>query len=199
VRLIDQAERLNRESGRIDLPSVILMSDEHRLSDPLPAAQRLPSGAAVMARHSNAAARRALVEKLLPLCRERGLRLIVADDLVLARDADAFGLHLPERQAASDDALRLRRRWQGPMLSVAAHSPKSLRRAAVLGADAALLAPIFPTRSHPGAPAIGLMRFLAWCRGAALPVYALGGIDTGNAGRLEGRAIVGIAGIGGLA
>jgi thiamine-phosphate pyrophosphorylase len=199
VRLIDQAERLNRESGRIDLPSVILMTDEHRLSDPLPAATRLPAGAAVMARHSNTAARRALVEKLLPVCRARGLRLIVADDFALARDADAFGLHLPERQAAADGALRLRRRWRGPLLSVAAHSPKSLRRAAVLGADAALLAPVFPTRSHPGAPAIGLMRFLAWCEAAALPVYALGGIDAGNAGRLTGASIVGIAGIGGLA
>lgn len=199
VQLIVQADRLNRESGRMDLPPVILMTDEHRLSDPLAAAGRLPTGAAIMARHTNTAARRALVERLLPVCRAQGLRLIVADDFALAREVGAFGLHLPERQAASDGALRLRRRWQGPMLSVAAHSPKALRRAAAIGADAALVAPVFATRSHPGTPAIGLARFLAWCRTADVPVYALGGMTSATAGRLQGPSIVGIAAIGGFA
>ena len=85
------------------------------------------------------------------------------------------------------------------MLTVAAHSPRALRRAAAIGADAALLSPVFATPSHPDVRAIGPMRFLAWCRNVHVPVYALGGISATNAGRLASPAIVGIAGIGGFA
>jgi len=182
----------------MDLPSLILMSDQERLPDPIPLARTLPPGAAVMVRHRHAEQRRAIAEQLVPVCRARALRLIVADDLALARALDAFGLHLPEEQATSAEALDARRHWHR-MLTVAAHSPKALRRAAAIGADAALLSPVFATPSHPGARAIGAMRFLAWCRSAPLPVYALGGISATNAGRLAGPAIVGIAGIGGFA
>jgi len=171
------------------------MSDARRLPDPGPVALTLPRGAAVLVRHGNPDERRALVERLAPLCRERDLRLIVSDDLALASEAGAFGLHLPESTAARAEALRLRRSWKGPMLSVAAHSPRALKRAAELGADAALVSPVFATASHPALAAIGVMRFLAWCRTATLPVYALGGITAANAGRLSGPHIVGIAGI----
>jgi len=198
VRLADHARRLNLASGRTDLPPLILMSDARRLPDPSPVALTLPRGAAVLVRHGNPDERRALVERVAPLCRARELRLIVADDLALASEAGAFGLHLPESTAACADALRLRRSWKGPMLSVAAHSPRALKRAAELGADAALVSPVFATQSHPEREAIGVMRFLAWCRTAPLPVYALGGITAANAGRLSGARLVGIAGIGGF-
>jgi thiamine-phosphate pyrophosphorylase len=198
VRLSDHASRLNLASGRRDLPPLILMSDQERLPDPVPLASRLPPGAAVMVRHRDPYARRRLAERLTPLCRAHALRLIVADDAALARDIDAFGLHLPEERAAAADAGTVRRQWTG-MLSVAAHSPKAVRRAAAIGADAAVLSPVFATPSHPDARAIGVMRFHAWCRGARLPVYALGGVNMVNAGRLVSPRIVGIAGIGGVA
>lgn len=175
------------------------MSDVDRLADPTPDALTLPIGSAVMVRHPDPSSRRALAERLALLCRARSLRLIVADDLELASALDAFGLHLPEARAAASDAYRIRRRWKGPILSVAAHSPRALYRAWLIGADAALLSPVFATASHPGARAIGVQRFRAWCRGARLPVYALGGITPANAGRLVGAKIVGIAGISGFA
>ncbi len=42
--------------------------------------------------------------------------------------------------------------------------------AARAGADAALLSPVFWTASHPLAPALGPLRFAAWCRSSPLPV-----------------------------
>jgi thiamine-phosphate pyrophosphorylase len=193
-------------SGRWDLPALILMSDERRLPDPLAnpgdAAKRLPPGAAVLVRHTDARARSDLAHRLAPVCRAQGLTLIVSDDLALAEACGAEGLHLPERAATSGRAMAIRRRWRG-ILTVAAHGPRALARASALGADAALVSPVFETQSHPGQPAAGLMRFLTWSRMARLPIYALGGITAANAGRLyqvnRGQInLVGIAGIDGF-
>jgi thiamine-phosphate pyrophosphorylase len=177
------------------------MSDERRLPDPLAgpshAAKRLPLGGAVMVRHSDARARCDLARRLAPLCRARGLLLMISDDLDLALACEADGLHLPERVAASADAIVMRRRWRG-ILTCAAHGPRALARASLLGADAALVSPVFATQSHPGGAPIGPLRFLTWTRAARVPVYALGGIAARNAGRLRARNLIGIAGIGGF-
>ena len=60
-----------------------------------------------------------------------------------------------------------------------------------------LLSPVFETKSHPGNAGLGVLKFAAWGRRAPLPVYALGGIDAGNARRLSHSGAAGIAGIGG--
>ncbi len=197
MTLTEHARRLNYASGRRDLPAVILMTDAVRLPDPFAAVKRLPFDAALLLRHPDPGARRALADRLVPICRARDLLVIVSDDLALAEACGADGLHLPERSAARTEALAIRRIWRG-LLTCAAHSPRALRRAAVIQADAVLLSPVFPTQSHPGSNAIGPLRFLAWAREARCPVYALGGMSAANSGRLSGRAIVGIAGIGGL-
>ena len=197
VRLTERALRLNYASGRDDLPALIVMSDERRLPDPSAAAQRLPPGAAVLVRHNDARARRVLAERMAPLCRARGLLLVISDDPDLAAALDADGLHLPERTAASTEAWRIRQRWRG-LLTAAAHGPRALARARLIGADAAIVSPVFETLSHPGQAGIGLLRFLTWARMAHMPVYALGGIAAGNAGRLRAPNLVGIAGIGGV-
>lgn len=197
MTLTERALRLNWLSGRTDLPAVILISDEARLPDPCAAAQRLAAGSAVLVRHRDTDARRALVRTIAPICRARGLLLIVADDLALCEAIEANGLHLSQRRAASADALGLRRRWRG-LLTCAAHDARALRRAALIGADAALLSPIFATASHPHGRPLGVARSLALIRSAALPVYALGGVSAASVGRLSAPNLVGVAGIGGL-
>ena len=64
--------------------------------------------------------------------------------------------------------------------------------------DAVLLSPVFATRSHPGAPTIGPLRFARWVRESPIPVYALGGIDVPGARRLRHSGAAGFAAIGGL-
>jgi thiamine-phosphate pyrophosphorylase len=57
-----------------------------------------------------------------------------------------------------------------------------------------ILSPVFPTRSHPGAPALGPLRWAALARRAAGPVVALGGVDGARARRLP-RRTAGLAAI----
>lgn len=191
------ARRLNcRHSAGRRLAALTLMTDSRRLPDPGPAAERLPAGSLVIFRHYEDASRADRLRALARVCRRRRLRLLVAGDWRLALAARADGVHLPEGLVPRG---RFRRRKRGWLVTAAAHSEAALRRAAVAGVDAVLLAPVFPTASHPAAPTLGPLRFAALVRRSALPVYALGGIDRRSARRLIASGAVGLAGIGALA
>jgi thiamine-phosphate pyrophosphorylase len=173
--------------------ALVAVTDERRGGDPLAVAARLPAGSWVIFRHYDAPDRSVLAIRLAVLCRKRRLKLFVAGDPRLARAAKA-GLHLPDGMAAHPSpALR---RWKG--LTVAAHDRLGLRRAAKLGADAALLSPVFATASHPGAKPLGLLAFRRLARGAKLPVIALGGIDRTSVSLLKNTPTAGIAAVGAL-
>ncbi|MBC8239496.1 MAG: thiamine phosphate synthase [Alphaproteobacteria bacterium] len=189
--------RLNRGSGYFGrLPGVILLTDATRLADPLPAAAALPKGSAIILRHYAVAGREALGRELMALCRRRGLSLLIAGDWRLAWKLGAHGVHLPEWQAGRPPVLPRKPGW---LITAAAHSRPALLRAARLGVNAALLSPVFPTSSHPGAAALGVLRFAALALHCPLPIYALGGIAAGNATRLASSGAAGIAAISGLA
>lgn len=49
------------------------------------------------------------------------------------------------------------------------------------GADLILLSPVFATRSHPGAPVLGPVRFGLLARQARTPIVALGGMTAKRA------------------
>ncbi|HEY0106935.1 MAG TPA: thiamine phosphate synthase, partial [Rhizomicrobium sp.] len=103
----------------------------------------------------------------------------------------ADGLHLP--QARAREAAQWRARHPHWLISAAMHGAPLVPR----HLDFVFLSPVFPTRSHPDRAALGAVRANALARTARVPVYALGGIDAGNARLLNG--FVGIAAIGALA
>ncbi|CAA7621191.1 thiamine phosphate synthase [Magnetospirillum sp. SS-4] len=181
-------------------PALLLVTDEVRLPDPLPAMMRLPPGAGVLLRHYRSPDRQDLARSVAALARRRRLVLLVAGDWRLAARLGADGLHLPEglaRHGVLAPALGWLRR-RNLLLSVACHSRSALGRAARLGADSALLSPAFATRSHAGATPIGPVRFGLWSRAARLAVIALGGVDGRGARRLPGGSAAGLAAIGGF-
>jgi len=195
-RLNSSTLGLSRWAG----PTLILVTDEVRLPDPLAAAAALPPGSGVLLRHYGDPARAARADALAALCRRRRLVLLVAGDWRLAARLGAAGLHLPEglaRHGVLAPALGWCRRRRA-LLTVAAHSPRALGRAAALGADAALLSPVFPSRSHPGAPVVGPLRLGLWSHRARLAVIALGGVSAAKVRRLPQGAVCGVAAIEGL-
>lgn len=184
------AARLNARCRDPRLPALIAMTDPLRLPDALAVAARLPKGAALIERTGTAST------ALQRLCKRRGVLLLIAGDAGCALALNADGLHLRDHAAQRARAARAwrRRRSRGLLLS-AAHSARSLRAAAAAGADAVLLSPVFPTASHPGAPALGITRFRLIARQSTRPVYALGGVTPRTARGLLGTPAVGIAGI----
>lgn len=179
--------------SRSRLPRRWLLTDP-RQPNPLAVIARLPSGCGVILRHYDDAERAALARQVSALCRRRGLVLLIAGDERLAIDARAAGVHLPEAAGARAGAVKRRHpRW---IVTCAAHGAAAIR--AAREADAVLVSPVFPTRSHPGAPTLGPVRFasLACCaKRLGLRVYALGGVNDCSFQRLRGSRPAGFAGI----
>ncbi len=172
------------------------MSDEARLPDPTAALDRLPRGSGLVFRHYRTRDRATLASTLIAKARARGILVLVAGDWRLARRARAAGLHLPEALASASLALYPRMLRKKAIVTVAAHSLRAVFRAASLGADAAIVGPVFATASHPGAILLGPLRFARICRQSPIPVYAVGGIAPKTARRLKGSGAAGLAGIG---
>jgi thiamine-phosphate pyrophosphorylase len=197
AKLARAARRLN-ESARHGkrLPSLILVTDEARALRALAAARVLPRGAAILLRHRDDASRRNLATALADVAHARGLALLIAGDPALAAAVNAAGIHFSEARMPELAFWRTRQpRW---LITAAAHSERALWRAARAGADAALLAPVFPTFSHPGATALGALRCRLLASRAPLPVYALGGVSARTAAQLHGARLAGLAAIDGL-
>lgn len=177
------------------LPDLLALSDEARARDPLVTLEGLPAGSGYIFRHYSLARqeRMKLAKEAERAARRRGIFFLVAGDFGLATHLRADGMHLSEWQVKRGYAARALERFA--LVTCAAHSAEALARAARAGLDAALLSPVFLTQSHPGAKALGLLRFAALAEEAALPVYAMGGINEETVRRLCPTKAAGIAGI----
>ena len=194
------ARQLNKAAQRsgtaLDLPPVLFLTDQTRISNPASVIASLPSGSGVILRDYNAPDRGDIAQSVASACRQGGHTLLVGLDEALARDIGADGMHFPENALAL--ARSVRQRHPDWWLTAAAHSHLAIRRAHMADADAVLVSSVFPTDSHPGARTLGQTRFAGLVRQAPLPVYALGGIDAKNARQLNGTGAIGIAAISGL-
>ena len=194
------ARRLNLDARSTHLPSLILFTDDERLPNPQEIVPMLPAGSAVVLRHYNSPHRKSLARMLRSICTQQRLLLIISDDLPLAKDVKADGLHLPEyRLMLSALETRLWHSTGQGILTGAVHSPKALWRAQQLGVDAVFLSPVFNSASHPNRSPLGLMRFTKLCGYTGIPAYALGGIDKISAKRMIGSGAAGVAAIGAMA
>jgi len=173
MRLAKPAQAAN---GRA-LPRAFFLTDPARTPDILAIADRLPRGFGVIWRH-HGVIDLAFGRELARLCRRRGLVLLVSADPALAARIGADGVHWPERRLTGT---RLRR--PRAIETAAAHSRAAIARAGQHGVDAVILSAVFDSRSPSAGPAMGPLRFRQLARGARLPVYALGGINAGNAAR----------------
>ena len=195
--LISFAQSLAPVKARArDLPRLWFFTDRARIGDPAAVARRLPPGSGVVLRDYGAPNRAELAAGLARLAHDRGLVFAVGEDADLAHRIKADGIHLPERSLGRLSALRVA--WPEALLTVSAHSKDALAKVHRAGADAAFVAPIFPTASHPGAPALGVDKLKTLLDRAPLPVIALGGIDGKTVGGLDGLPLAGIAAIGAL-
>ncbi len=89
-KLASRAAHLNARSphaGRV--PSLVLMTDDDRMADPLAAARLLPRGAMVVVRSRDAARRMKLAFSLMAIARMRALIVLIANDARLAQHSAA--------------------------------------------------------------------------------------------------------------
>ena len=183
-------------AARRGLPRLLVFTDPQRTPDLEAAARALPAGAALVYRAFGAPDAEAQAKRLLALVRARRGLLLVGADADLAASIGAAGVHLPER--AAFQARRIKALWPEWLVTAAAHSPRAARRARTAGADAAVVAAVFPSRSPSAGRPTGVLRLAAIARAAGLPIYALGGVNDLTAGRLRGIGLAGLAAVEGF-
>jgi thiamine-phosphate pyrophosphorylase len=105
---------------------------------------------------------------------------IVNDDVTIARDVDADGVHLGQRDMSIDEARRL---WPAPgkRFGLSTHNEQEALIASRLSPDYIGVGPVFatPTKAIPD-PVLGPERMGAIIRSVPVPAVGLGGIDGGN-------------------
>lgn len=115
---------------------------------------------------------RELARQVVALAHEHGARVLLNGDAALAQEVGADGVQLTAAQLAG-----LTVRPAVDWCSASCHSAEELRLAERLGCDFAVLSPVLPTQSHPGAAHLGWERFASIAAGSSIPVYALGGLS----------------------
>lgn len=152
-----------------DLPDIWLVTDERNDAVLGFAMRGLPRGSGLIFRHYHLepGPRRALFRSLARKARRHGHTVVLSGDIRQARRWGADGAYgSPESLSNGPAGLRL----------ATAHSLREVGRARRARADAILLAPVFPTRSHPRAKSLGPVRFRLLAAYAKVPVIALGGM-----------------------
>ncbi|WP_025718335.1 thiamine phosphate synthase [Paenibacillus sp. 1-18] len=108
-------------------------------------------------------------------CRRAGVPFIVNDDVELALELDADGVHIGQDDESADS---VRERIGNRILGVSAHTIEEARRAILQGADYLGVGPIYPTLSKDDAHAVQGPVILYELRKAGIdvPIVGIGGI-----------------------
>lgn len=161
-----------------------LMTDERMGERMWDAIGRVPAGTGgIVFRHYSLAPEERLEvgKRVAALTQERKLVLAVGRDTRLAERLGAQLVHNPTDPAALP-------------FSMAVHGEQEADVARQAGADLVFVSPVYATRSHPGAPALGAQRAAELATIAGRPAIALGGMTFGKFWEL-GPAFHGWAGI----
>jgi len=167
------------ELGRNPLPDLWLLSDErnaHNLHRIL-RSYTVQLGFVYRHYHLSPEQRYAEFRKLGRIARAEGHLVILSDSAMTAREWGADGIY--------GAPLSLYPRRSDLLHIAAAHNMREIAQANRIGADAVMLSPVFPTRSHPGAKTLGPMRWHTLARHAQMPVIALGGMNLNNVRQLQ--------------
>jgi thiamine-phosphate pyrophosphorylase len=163
-------------------PEAWLLTDE-RMGAAVDAAiaRAVAQGAGVIVRHHQSSASER--ERLARLVKDLAGTLGVSRDVTLARTLDAALVHNPASETP------------GLPFSLSVHDEVEADAAAKQPAALVFVSPVYATRSHPSAAALGEQAALALARQSGHPAIALGGMDAAKGAALMARGFSGWAGI----
>ena len=131
---------------------------------------------------------RELAQRVVLMAHAQGAKVLINGDVALAQEIGADGVQFTSSQLA-ECTERPHVEW----CAASCHSVDELHRAEKLGCDFAVLSPVLPTKSHPGAATLGWESFTRLAAGSSIPVYALGGLNQADMSTAWQRGAHGIS------
>jgi 8-oxo-dGTP diphosphatase len=110
--------------------------------------------------------------QVIALAKQYGAKVLISEDLGLARELGAHGVHLP-----SQALLVLKTKPADLVVAASCHNLIELKHAEHLDLDFVVLSPVKSTLSHPEAEPLGWQKFAELAENVNLPIYALGGMS----------------------
>lgn len=129
--------------------------------------------------------------ELRVLCHAHGVPFVVDDDVGLALECGADGVHVGQDDLSAEEARR--RIGADGILGVSASTMAEALAAERAGADYLGVGAVFPTGSKADATSVSLGELAAICGAVDIPVVAIGGITRDNVKELAGMGIRGVA------
>lgn len=129
--------------------------------------------------------------QLKELCSRYGVPFVINDNVGIALEMDADGVHVGQSDMEAGDV----RKKIGPekILGVSVQTVEQALLAQARGADYLGVGAVFPTGSKDDAKDVSHDMLQKICETVDIPVVAIGGIHAGNVSQLAGRGLAGIA------
>ncbi|MBU5209744.1 thiamine phosphate synthase [Bacillus safensis] len=121
-----------------------------------------------------------LARQIQALCQEANVPFIVNDDVQLAIDLDADGVHVGQEDANAQD---VRQRIGNKILGVSTHNLDEVKQAIKDGADYVGMGPVYPTETKKDTRSVQGVSLITEVRrhGLQIPIVGIGGITYDNA------------------
>ena len=130
-------------------------------------------------------------KKIQQLCKKYRVPFIINDNVKLAKEIDADGVHVGQSDM---EALDVRAQLgEDKIIGVSARTVEQALLAEKHGADYLGVGAVFPTSSKDDAAEVPHETLKAICEAVSIPVIAIGGITQENVSSLAGNGICGIA------
>ena len=130
-------------------------------------------------------------KEIQELCREYGVPFVINDDVELAKEINADGVHVGQSDTEALDARKML--GDDKIIGVSAQTVEQAMLAEKHGADYLGVGAVFPTGSKDDADDVSYETLKAICGAVSIPVVAIGGITQENVAKLAGSGICGVA------
>ena len=132
-----------------------------------------------------------LANELLPICRKAGVPFVIDDEVEIALEVGADGVHVGQDDMACERA----RAMLGPdaIVGVSAQTVGQALAAQAAGADYLGVGALIPTPTKPDAVDVTFDELRAICDAVDIPVVGIGGLNARTVAQLKGSHVDGAA------
>ena len=132
-----------------------------------------------------------LANELLPICRETDVPFVIDDEVEIALEVGADGVHVGQEDMACERA----RAMLGPdaIVGVSAQTVEQALEAQAAGADYLGVGALIPTPTKPDAVDVTFDQLRDICAAVDIPVVGIGGLNARTVAQLAGSGVDGAA------